>query len=206
MPIVTHQDEYLLSKIDVELAHILTGLSRGINQISSHEKKLGEMYQNYTKELGKYVRKMRDKSKQMDVLAREDRSGIEASDVKDYKKRITVVDDQIKMLEGYYDSIKDLSLQKGTMIKRMQEYSKLMVAHAKNRKVIVDIGLRIEKEKNKMVAAESISKNEDKLKDLEREYERSKRELEKKWVQLEEERSEVNKLWQALKDSIDDFE
>lgn len=206
MPIVTYQDEFLLSKIDVELSHILSGLSRGIGQISGHEKKLGELYQNYTKNLGKYVRKMRDKSKQMEILAREDRSGIEAADVKEYKKRIAAVDDQIQMIEGYYDRIKDLSLQKVTLTKRMNEYAKLMVTHAKNRKVIVDIGLRIEKEKSKMVAAESISKNEDKLKDLDREYERSKRELEKKWVQLEEERAEVNQLWQALKDSIDDFE
>ncbi|TFH31122.1 MAG: hypothetical protein E4G98_00725 [Promethearchaeota archaeon] len=206
MPIVTHQDEYLLSKIDVELAHELSGLARGINQISSHEKKLGELYQNYTKELEKYVRKLRDKSKQMDVLAREDRSGINEAEVKEFKKRITTVDDQIKMLEGYYDRIKDLSLQKVTLTKRMDEYAKLMIIHAKNRKSIVDIGLNIEKEKSKMVAAESISRNEDKLKDLDREYERSKRELEKKWAQLEEERSEVNQLWKALKDAIDSFE
>lgn len=206
MPIVTHQDEYLLSKIDVEISAMFQKLAKEIDQIRSQETKLGEMYQSYSKDLGKYVRKMRDKSKQMEVLAREDRSGIQDADVKEYKDRIHNVDDQIKMIEGYYDRLKDLALQKGNLTKRMNEYSKLMVSHAKIRKEIVDIGLRIEKEKNKMVAAESISKNEDKLKDTEREYERSKKELDKKWALLEEERSEVNQIWQTLKDAIDNFE
>ncbi|MCF2139105.1 MAG: hypothetical protein K9W44_03525 [Candidatus Lokiarchaeota archaeon] len=206
MPIVTHQDEYLLSKIDIELAGMLNYLARDIESIRNQEKKLGDMYQSYTKDLGKYIRKMRDKSKQMDVLAREDKSGITKADVDAYKKQIQKVDDRIRMIEGYYDRMKDLALQKNNLIKRMNEYAKLIVNHAKIRKTIVDIGLRIEKEKNKMVAAESISKNEDKLKDAEREFERSKKELNKKWNQLEEERQEVNNMWKALKDSIDNFE
>lgn len=206
MPIVTHQDEYLLSKIETELAKLLNTLARDIDSIKSQEKKLGEMYQFYTKDLGKYIRKMRDKSKQMDVLAREDRSGITKAEVDAYKKQIQKVDDRIRMIEGYYDRLKDLALQKNNLIKRMSEYAKLMVSHAKIRDYIVDIGLKIEKEKNKMVAAESISRNEDKLKDAEREFERSKKELDKKWAQLEEEREEVNQMWKALKDSIDSFE
>ena len=118
---------------------------------------------------------MRDKSKQMDVLSREDRSGVSKKEVDQYKKRIAEVEEQIKMVEGYFDRLKDLALQKAGMTKRMQEYSKLVITNAKVRKKIVDIGLKIEKEKNKMVAAESISKNEDKLKDIEREFERSKK-------------------------------
>jgi 1,2-phenylacetyl-CoA epoxidase catalytic subunit len=206
MPIITYQDEYLLSKIDVELSHILGKLARDIDQLASQENKLGDMYQSYTKDLGKYVRKMRDKSKQMEVLAREDRSGIEDADVAEYKDRIANVDDQIKMIEGYFDRIKDLALQKGNLTKRMVEYGKMMIAHAKLRKDIVDVSLKIEKEKNKMVAAEAISKAEDKMKDLGREFDRSKKDLGKKWDQLVEERKEVNQLWQALKKTIDNFE
>ncbi|MHA1777368.1 MAG: hypothetical protein DRO88_00345 [Promethearchaeia archaeon] len=206
MPIVTHQDEYLLSKIEVELANMINSLAREIDSIKNQEKKLGDMYQAYTKDLGKYIRKMRDKSKQMDVLAREDKSGISKTEVDAYKKQVQKVDDRIRMIEGYYDRLKDLALQKNNLTKRMKEYASLMVSHAKIRNNIVDIGLKIEKEKNKMVAAESISRNEDKLKDAEREFERSKKELNKKWAQLEEERAEVNQMWRALKNSIDDFE
>jgi hypothetical protein len=81
-----------------------------------------------------------------------------------------------------------------------------MVENAKIRKRIVEFGLRIEKEKNKMIAADSLSKLEDDLKDTERDFERSKKELEKKWDQLVQERTEVNGMWIAYKNSIDKFE
>jgi hypothetical protein len=206
MPIVTHEDEIQLAKIDMEVASIFSKLAKKIETISGQEKKLGETYQSYTKDLSAYVRKMRDKSKQMEVLAREERSGVEDADVKEYKKRIQSVDDQIKMIEGYYDRMKDLAMQKKGMIKRMDEYNKLVGTNSRIRRRIVDLGLKIEKEKNKMVAADSLSKTEDALKDIEREFERSKKELSKKWDQLLEERTEVNSMWQAFKDSIEDFE
>ncbi len=92
-------------------------IAKKIETIADAEKKMGELYQSYSKDLGAYVRRMRDKSKQMEVLAREERSGIEDVDVKEYKARIQSVDDQIKKIEGYYDRLKDLSLQKKGMIK-----------------------------------------------------------------------------------------
>ena len=206
MPIITHQDEILLAKIDVEVAQLFSKLSSTIDSIASAEKKMAGMYQNYTKDLQNYVRHLRDKSKQMEILGREERSGIEEADVKQIKKRVQGVDDQIHMIEAYYDRLKDLSLQKSGMTKRMREYSKLVVINAQIRKKIVNIGLKIEKEKNKMVAADSLSKLEDSLKDIEREFERSKKELIKKWDQIIEEKAEVNEVWQGLKDSIDSFE
>ena len=57
-----------------------------------------------------------------------------------------------------------------------------------------------------MVAAENLSNIEDGLKDIERDFERSKKEVEKKWEQLVQERTEVNGMWMAFKDSIDNFE
>ncbi len=181
-------------------------LAGKIESIAKAEKRMGEMYQSYSKDLMIYVRKMRDKSKQMETLAREGGSGVNESEVKDYKRRIQSVDDKIKMIEGYYDRMKDLSMQKIGMIKRMKEYNNLVVLNSRIRKKIVDIGISIEKEKNKMVAADDMSKREDHLKDIEREFERNKKELQKKWETLEEERSEVNSMWHALKDCMGDFE
>ena len=206
MPIVTHEDAIELAKLDVEVAHLFTKIAHKINNLGSQEKKLGDMYQSYGKDLQVYQRKLRDKSKQMDVLSREDNSGVESEDVSECKKRIHDVTDQIKMIEGYADRLKDLSLQKKGLIKKMEEYSKLVIHNARIRKNIVLIGLKIDKAKNKMVAAESISKDEDKMKDVDREFERSNKELAKKWEQILEERSEVNESWNALKDSIDEFE
>ncbi len=206
MPIVTHEDAIELARLDVEVAHLFTKIAHKINNLGSQEKKLGDMYQSYGKDLQEYQRKLRDKSKQMDVLSREDNSGVDSEDVSECKKRIHDVDDQIKMIEGFHDRLKDLALQKKGLTKKMEEYSKLVVTNARIRKSIVLIGLKIDKAKNKMVAAESISKDEDKMKDVDREFERSNKELAKKWEQILEERSEVNESWNALKDSIDEFE
>ena len=206
MPIITHQDEILLAKIDSEVAHMFAKLGGTIDSISSAEKKVAGLYQNYTKDLQNYVRRLRDKSKQMEILAREERSGIEDGDVKEIKSRVRGVDDRIQMIEAYCDRVKDLTLQKSGLTKRMREYAKLVVSNAQIRKKIVNIGLKIEKEKNKMVAADSLSKLEDSLKDIEREFERSKKEMNKKWEQILEERVEVNEIWMGLKDSIDNFE
>jgi len=199
MPIVTHEDAIELAKLDVEVAHLFTKLAHKINNLASQEKKLGEMYQSYGKDLQEYQRKLRDKSKQMDVLSREDNSGVESEDVSECKKRIHDVNDQVKMIEGFYDRLKDLSLQKKGLTKKMVEHSKLVIHNAKIRKSIVMLGLKIE------IAAESISGDEDKMKDIDREFERSNKEVAKKWDQILDERSEVNQVWNALKDSIDEF-
>jgi phage-related tail protein len=206
MPIITHEDEILLAKIDVEVSEMFKKIASKIDKISDAEKSLGEIYQDYTKDLQEYARKMRDKSKQMEILAREERSGVEKAEVDDYKKKIVDVEEQIKMIEGYYDRLKDLAGQKRSMTKRMEEYVKMVQVNAKIRREIVELGLKIEKDKNKMVAAESISKVEDKLKDSEREFERSKKEMDKKWEQLVEERGEVNAMWKAFKAAVDEFE
>ncbi|MHA1601608.1 MAG: hypothetical protein ACTSVU_09425 [Promethearchaeota archaeon] len=203
---MTHEDEKLLARIDLEAAKIHDKLADKIHTISGAEKHLGELYQDYSKVMTVYVRKLRDKSKQMEVLAREERSGINDDEVKSVKSRVLRMDDKIKMVEGYYDRLKDLALQKKGMIKRMKEYDNLIRVNAKLRNTIVNLGLKIEKEKSKMVAADSLSRTEDTLKDVEREFERNKKDLDKKMAQLEEEQAEVNKIWNALKNCIEDFE
>ena len=206
MPIVTHEDELVLAKLDIEVAKQLKIINNKMKRISKEEQSMGKLYQSYTKDLQNLARKMRDKSKQMEILARENRSNVTESDVKDFKNQVLKVDDQIKAIELYYDRTKDLALQKQSIIDRMEEYIGLVVPHSKLRQEIVEIGLRIDKEKNKMVAADSLSKLEDRMKDKQREFDRSKNEARKKWVQVVEERIEVNKMWRALKDCIEDFE
>ncbi len=205
-PIITHEDEKLLASLDVDIAKQFKSLSKNIKKIKKRERKLGEEYQDYTKELKAYVRIMKDKEKQLEILAREKSSGVSQEEIDEYKKRIQDETDKIKMIEGYYDRLKDLALAKETIISTMREYSDLLKDNSDIREEIVDLGLDIEKAKNKMVAAGKISEIEDEIKDVEREFERSKKELDKKWSQLEDERAEVNGLWHALKDSIGDFE
>jgi hypothetical protein len=196
----------LLARLDVDIANTIRDLGKKIASLSDHEKHLADQYNDYSKALTDYLRKMKDKHKQMDTLAREDKSGIHDTDVKEYKKRVDYVEEQIKMFEGYYDRMKDLALQKKTLIKKMDEYADMVVATAKIRKNIIDLGLKIEKDKDKMVAADNLNKREDALKDAEREFERSKKETEKKWDLWMQERQEVNGKWKALKEIIDEFE
>jgi len=192
--------------LDVELADVIKRIGRKIAQLSAKEKDLGNSYQEYSKILADYVHKMRDKSKQMEVLAREERSGIEDGEVADFKKKITATEEQMKKIENYYDRLKDLAVHKESITVKMDEYAGLIIENAKIRKKIVEFGLRIEKEKNKMIAADSLSKLEDELKDTEREFERSKKELEKKWEQVQQEKNEINGMWIALKGAVDKFE
>ncbi len=206
MPIITYEDEKLLGRLDIEVARQYNTIASRIKQITKQEVKLGDSYQKYTKDLQDLTRKMRDKSKQMEILAREDRSGVSDTEVKAFKSQVASVDDRIKAIEIYSDRIKDLALQKQGIIDRLQEYTSMVVPFARLRQEIVDISLRIEKEKNKMVAADTLSKLEDKMKDKQREFDRSKNELQKKWSQVDDERAEVNKMWHALKDCVDDFE
>ncbi len=107
----------------------------------------------------------------------------------DFKTKIDTVDDQIKKLENYYSRLKDLAVHKEGLTRKMDEYAALVIENAKIRKKIVQAGQKIETEKNKMVAAENLSNIEDGLKDIERDFERSKKEVEKKWEQLVQERA-----------------
>ena len=139
MPIVTHEDEIALARLDVELADIIKKLGKKIGNLSESEKALGNSYQDYCKILGEYTRKMRDISKQMEVLAREERSGIEDQEVTDFKTKIDTVDDQIKKLENYYSRLKDLAVHKEGLTRKMDEYAALVIENAKIRKKIVQI-------------------------------------------------------------------
>ena len=51
--------------------------------IASAEKKLADQYGDYTRFMGIFVRKLRDLSKQLDILSREGRSGITKDEVED---------------------------------------------------------------------------------------------------------------------------
>ena len=167
--------------------------------ISNAEKKLADQYGDYTRFMGVYVRKLRDLSKQLDILSRENRSGITKDEVEDNKEYVRHLDSAIDLKEKYCDKLKDVAIQKKSLLEKRVEYADIMVDIARLRKKVVDAGLKIETAKNKMVAAEKIASTEAKLKDLEREYNRKKKDLVKKSEQLEKERDEVNEMWEQLK-------
>ncbi|MHA1727263.1 MAG: hypothetical protein ACTSWY_00865 [Promethearchaeota archaeon] len=203
MPIVTHEDEKFLSALEVDIAKMMKEMSAREENIARVEVKVADMYGNYVRFLGKYVRKLRDLSKQLEILSREDRSGITQADVDRNKSRVSHTDGIIEANEAYFDKLKDLAVQKKSLLKKRLEYTEILEYNAKKRKEIVKIGLKIEEAKNKMIPAEKVQGVEMKFKDLEREFERNKKDLAKKDDQLEKEREEVNEMWVALKNAIE---
>ena len=199
MPIVTTEDEKILSNMEIEVAHLLKQMSNREKSIAHTEKKLADQYGDYTRFMGIFVRKLRDLSKQLDILSRESRSGITKEEVEDNKGYVRHLDGAIDLKEKYHDKLKDLAIQKKSLLEKRVEYADIMIDIARIRKRVVDAGLKIESAKNKMVAAEKIASTEAKLKDLEREYNRKKKDLVKKSEQLEKERDEVNEMWDQLK-------
>ena len=202
MPIVTHQDEKILSSLEIEIAKMMQDMSKQERKIAKKEDKLADKYLDYNRFLEKYARKMRDLSKQLETLSREEKSGVTKEDVQFNKDRINHIEEKVEMQEKYYDALKDLILQKESLWEKRIEYSEILIDAAKLRNDIVDVGLKIEEAKNKMVPAEKVADKEMELKELQREFDRAQKDMEKKWEQLERERDEVNSIWKKIKDSI----
>jgi hypothetical protein len=192
----------MLSSLEVEIAKMMREMSSREKEIASAEMNVANLYGKYCRFLGIYVRKLRDLSKQLDVLSREQKSGISQEEVQRNKEKVKHIDEVIEAKENYFDKLKDIAVQKKSLLTKRVEYADIMVIIAKLRKQIVNVGMKIEEAKNKMIPAEKIQGNEMKLKDFEREFERSKKDLAKKYEQFEKEREEVNEMWSALKNSI----
>ena len=202
MPIITTEDEKQLANLKIDIANMMKDLSQKEKIIAAAEVNIADMYAKYIRFLGLYVRKLRDLSKQLEILSREERSGITKEEVSRNKNMVNHIDDVIEVKESYFDKLKDLAVQKKSLLVKRVEYADIMISTAKLRKKMVDIGLKIEAAKNKMIPAEKVQSIEMRLKDIAREFERSKKDLTKKDEQMEKEREEVNEMWVSLKDVI----
>lgn len=202
MPIITTEDEKQLANLEIDIADMMKGLSQKEKSIAVAEVNIADMYAKYIRFLGLYVRKLRDLSKQLEILSREERSGITTEEVSRNKDMVNHIDDVIEVKESYFDKLKDLAVQKKSFLVKRVEYADILINTAKLRKKMVDIGLKIETAKNKMIPAEKVQTIEMKLKDISRDFERSKKDLIKKDEQMEKEREEVNEMWISLKDVI----
>lgn len=204
IPIVTQEDQKILSDMEIEIAGMMKEISSKEEGISKAEEKLADLYNDYAKYLAKYVRKLRDLSKQIEILSREGKSGVTQEDVQFIKNQITHIDEKIEKFEKLYDRLKDLSIQKKSLWEKRNDYAEVVVTAAKFRTKMVETKFKIEEAKNKMLPAEKVASSETKYKDLEREFQRSQKEKEKKWENYEKEMVEVNALWKKFKEAIDD--
>ncbi len=201
-PIITHEDELELAKMEKELVSQFKKLAKAQSALISSQKKYAE---NLTK--ANNVREMlnrtfRDVLKQMQTLAREHRSNIKDEEVNLYKEIIQKNDDYIKANNKYLNAIKDLAVQKEYLVQKKEEFVDALAEVADRRSAVIKKALDAEKAKNKLIDGDKLNILDQQLNDVQRDFDRARDILLKKITQFTEVRDEINALWIKLKDTI----
>ncbi|MFX0038968.1 MAG: hypothetical protein ACFFCY_09665 [Promethearchaeota archaeon] len=201
-PIITHEDELELAKLEKELVSQFKKLAKAQNSLISSQIKYAE---NITK--ANIIRDMlnrtfRDVLKQMQTLAREHRSNIKDEEVNLYKEIISKNDDYIKANNRYLNAIKDLAVQKEYLVQKKEEFVDALSELANRRSVVIKKALDAEKARNKLIDGDKLNILDQELNDVQRDFDRAREIFLKKIHQFIEVRDEINTLWIKLKDTI----
>ncbi len=205
MPIITSEDSKNLAQLEDQLSGTLKQIADGERATYKEILGLAETIQRTLQTQEKYLRVKRDVSKSMENLAREGRSDLTQKDVDAVKESINEEADLVEKSRTFVNALKDLEAQSRSFLARKKEYADSIRAVANLRRDIVNVSTKLDTEKNKMIAADSLQKLEDQLADKTREFQRVRADKEKKQAQLSNEITELNKLWTALKNTIVEF-
>jgi len=202
MPIITHEDELELAKMEKELVGQLKKLINAQSALISTQSKYAENIAkaNITREM--LNRTFRDVLKQMQTLAREHRSNIKDEEVNLYKEIITQNDKYIEGNKRYLNAIKDLAVQKDYLVEKKKEFANALSDVANKRSIVIKKALNVEKVKNKLVDGDKLNILDQELNDVQRDFDRSRDILIKKIHQFKEVKKEINTLWIKLKDTV----
>jgi len=201
-PIITHEDELELAKMEKELVSQFKKLSRAQSTLISSQKKYAENISkaNIIREM--LNRTFRDVLKQMQTLAREHRSNIKDEEVKLFQEIIKENDTYIKGNNTYLNAIKDLAVQKEYLVAKKDEFVEALSDVANRRAVVIKKALDVEKAKNKLIDGDKLNILDQELNDVQRDFDRARDILLKKIHQFNEVRNEINALWLKLKDTV----
>lgn len=202
MPIITHEDELELAKMEKELVGQLKRLINAQNTLISSQTKYAEQITkaNITREM--LNRTFRDVLKQMQTLAREHRSNIKDEEVTLYREIIAQNDNYIEGNKRYLNAIKDLAVQKDYLVQKKKEFADALSDVASKRSIVIKKALNVEKVKNKLVDGDKLNILDQELNDVQRDFDRARDILIKKIHQFIEVRKEINALWIKLKDTV----
>ncbi|MCK4480485.1 MAG: hypothetical protein KAV01_08150, partial [Candidatus Lokiarchaeota archaeon] len=117
-PIITHEDELELAKMEKELVSQFKKLAKAQSVLIGSQKKYAENIAKMNNSRDILNRTFRDVLKQMQTLAREHRSNIKDEEVKLYKEIIQKNDDFIKGNNTYLNAIKDIAVQKEYLVQK----------------------------------------------------------------------------------------
>ena len=201
-PIITHEDELELAKMEKELVSQFKKLAKAQSTLIGSQKKYAENIAKMNNSRDILNRTFRDVLKQMQTLAREHRSNIKDEEVKLYKEIIQKNDDFIKGNNTYLNAIKDIAVQKEYLVQKKEEFVDALAEVADRRSNVIKKALDVEKAKNKLIDGDKLNILDQQLNDVQREFDRARDILLKRIYQFTEVRDEINTLWIKLKDII----
>jgi len=201
MPIITHEDELDLAKMEKELASHLKKAARLQRTVSDSHKKLADNIAKLNIARQMLNRTFRDVLKQMQTLARESKSNVKDEEVNHYQDFIHKNDQYIEANNKYVNAIKDLAIRKDDLAARMDLFANALTDIAGRRSGVIKKALNIEKTKNKMIEGTKLTMLENELNDLQRDFDRARNILLKEIEQFIQSRDELNDLWLKLQDS-----
>jgi len=202
LPIITHEDELILSKLEKELASRVNNVAKNQRSVMKAQKTLADDLSELNIARQSLNRTMRDVLKQLQTLNRESRSNVKDEDVKIYEDMVHENDEYIEVVNNYLNAIKDLAVKKDYLIKLESEFAGTLEEEADKRTDVIRKALSVEKAKNKMIEGEKLDRLDVELNDSQREFDRARDVFLKKVEQLNETRKEVNDLWIKLKNTI----
>ena len=205
VPIITHEDELTLAKAEKDLVSELKKLAKAQSAVIGAQKKLADTISKNVIARESLNRTMRDVLKQMQTLARENRSNIKDEEVNFYQDIVTKNDGIIQGNKNWLEAIKDLTSRKEIMIGKKIEFADALLDVASKRAGVIKKALSVEKTKNKMIEGDKLELLDQQLNDSQRVFDTSREVFLKKVQQFLEAKSELTGLWSKLKDSIQDL-
>lgn len=204
-PIITHQDELELAKSEKELAAQLKKLAKWQRAVGSTQIKLAADLAKMNIARQTLNRIFRDVLKQMQTLAREQRSNVDDEEVNIFQNIIHANDEYLEVNTLYVNAVKDLAIRKQDLAARKDLFANALIELAGKRSTVIKKALSIEKTKNKLIEGAKLTELENQLNDSQREFDRAKNILLKEIEQFLQVRAELNDLWLKLKDSISEM-
>ncbi|HEY0088141.1 MAG TPA: hypothetical protein VGB37_04815 [Candidatus Lokiarchaeia archaeon] len=201
-PIITHEDELELAKIEKQLASQLKKMAGWQRTIKNIEMKLADNLSKMNIARQVLTRIFRDTFNQMQTLAREHRSNVGDEEIKQYEDIIHANDTYLETVSEYINAIKNLAIRKEDLAIRKESFAEALSNVADKRSGLIKKALSLEKTKNKLIEGEKLTALENDLNDSQREFDRARDILLKELELFLQSQSEINKLWIDLKNSI----
>ena len=202
-PIITHEDELELAKLEKELVTQIRKLAKAQSTLIDSQKKYAENLKKATLTRDMLNRTFRDVLKHMQTLVREKRSNIKDEEVKLFQDIIHKNDEYIEVNNKYIDSIKDIAVKKDYLVEKKYEFASALNEVANRRSIVIKKALSVEKKKNDLIEGEKMKLLESGLNDFQRDFDRARDILLKKIDQFLQVKNEVDELWVNLKNSVD---